>query len=65
MDYAKPLDQILQEDPATSNVCILGAIHAMVTAHSREHLLSDNALLNFGMVQDNVVIMDAGRRSAT
>ena len=65
MDYAKPLDQILKEYLATSNVCFLGAIHAMVTAHSREYLLSDNALLNLGMVQDNVVIMDAGRRSAT
>jgi hypothetical protein len=65
MDYAKPLDQILQEDPAASYFCILGAIHAMVTAHSMEHLLSDNALFNFGMVQDNVVIIDAGSRSGT
>ena len=65
MDYAKPLDQILKEYPATSNVCILGAIRAMVTAHSRGHLLSDNALFNFGMVQDNVVIIDAGSRPKT
>jgi len=62
MDYAKPLDQMLKEYPATSNVCILGAIHAMLTAHSRQHLLSDNALFNFGMMQDNVVIIDAGSR---
>ena len=34
----------------------------MVTAHSREHILSDNALFNFGMVHDNVVIIDAGSR---
>ena len=60
MDYAKPLDQVLQEHPDTSYFCILGAIHAMVTAHSSEHSLSDNALFNFGMVQDNVVIIDAG-----
>ena len=66
VDYAKPLDQILKEYPNTSNVCILGAIHAMVTAHSRQHLLSDNALFNFGMLQDlNVVIIDAGSRSET
>jgi hypothetical protein len=65
MDYAKPLDQVLQEYPATSYFCILGAIHAMVTAHSSEHSLSDNALFNFGMVQDNVVIIDAGSRFAT
>jgi hypothetical protein len=71
MDYAKPLDQILQEDPATSNVCILGAIRAMVTAHSWGHLMSDNALFNFGMVEAttpcslNVVIIDAGSRPRT
>ena len=62
IDYAKPLDQILKEYPAASNICILGAVHAMVTAHSREHILSDNALFNFGMVHDNVVIIDAGSR---
>ena len=61
-EYAKPLDQILKENPATTNICIPGAIHAMVTAHSREHTLSDNSLLNFGIVHDNVVIIDAGSR---
>ena len=34
----------------------------MLTAHSREHTLSDNSLFNFGMVHDNVVIIDAGSR---
>ena len=34
----------------------------MVTAHSREHTLSDNSLFNFGMVHDNVVVIDAGSR---
>ena len=61
-EYAKPLDQILKENPATTNICIPGAIHAMVTAHSWEHTLSDNSLFNFGMVHDNVVIIDAGSR---
>ena len=65
MDYAKPLDQILRDDSAASNVCILGAIHAMVTAHSMQHLMSDNALFNFGMLQDNVVIIDGGSRPNT
>ena len=60
MDYAKPLDQMLKENPSASKICILGAVHAMVTAHSWDHILSDNALFNFGMVQDNVVIIDAG-----
>ena len=68
MDYAQPLDQILKECPASSNLYILGAIHAMVTANSWGHLLSDNALFNFGMVEAttpcslNVVIIDAGSR---
>ena len=35
----------------------------MLTAHSWEHRLSDNALFNFGMVEGNVVIIDAGSRS--
>ena len=62
IDYATPLDQVLQEYPAASNICIHGAVHAMVTAHSWGHILSDNALFNFGMVQDGVVIIDAGSR---
>ena len=59
-DYAKPLDQILKESPAASNICIPGAIRAMLTAHSGRHILSDNALFNFGMLQGNVVTIDAG-----
>ena len=62
IEYAAPLDQILKENLATTNICIPGAIHAMVKAHSREHTLSDNSLFNFGMVHDNVVIIDAGSR---
>ena len=62
IEYAAPLDQILKENPASSNICILGAVYAMVMAHSRGHILSDNALFNFGMVHDNVVIIDAGSR---
>ena len=51
-DYAKPLDQILKEFPAASKICIPGAIRAMVKAHAGGHILSDNALFNFGMVED-------------
>ena len=35
----------------------------MLKAHSGNHILSDNALINFGMVHNNVVIIDAGSRS--
>ena len=62
VDQAKPLDQILKENLHASNVCITGAIRAMLTAHSRGHILSDNALFNFGMLHGNVVIIDPGSR---
>ena len=64
-DYAKPLDQILKEFPAASKICIPGAIRAMVKAHAGGHILSDNALFNFGMLQGNVVIIDAGSRESS
>ena len=63
IEYAEPLDQILKESPASSNICILGAVYAMVTANSKGHVLSDNSFFNFGMVHDNVVIIDAGSRA--
>ena len=62
VDRAKPLDKILKENPAASNVCIPGAVRAMLIAHFNNHILSDNALFNFGMVDGNVVIIDAGSR---
>ena len=61
-DLAKPLDQILKENAAASNVCIPGAVRAMLIAHSNNHILSDNALFNFGMVGGNVAIVDARSR---
>ncbi len=63
VEQAKPLDQILRENQTASNVCIPGAVRAMLVAWSCNHILSDNALFNFGMVNDNVVIIDAGSRS--
>ena len=62
VEQAKPLDQILKENPAASNVCIPGAARAMLIANFNNHILSDNALYNFGMVDGNVVIIDAGSR---
>jgi len=62
VERAKPLDQILKDYPAASNVCIPGAVRAMLIAHLYNHILSDNALFNFGMVDGNVVIIDAGSR---
>ena len=62
VERAKPLDQILKENPAASNVCIPGAVRAMLIANCNQHILSDNGLFNFGMVNDNVLIIDAGSR---
>ena len=62
VEQAKPLDQILKENPAASNVCIPGAVRAMFIANSNYHILSDNALFNFGMVDGKVVIIDARSR---
>ena len=62
VDKAKPLDQILKENLHASNVCIPGAIRSMLTAYFMKHILSDNALFNFGMVKGKVVIIDAGSR---
>ena len=59
-DYTKPLDQILKESPAASNICIPGATRAMLAAHSGRHILSDNALFNCGTLQGNVVAIDVG-----
>jgi hypothetical protein len=61
-DYAKPLDQIIKETSAASYICITGAIRAMLRANTVGHILSDNALFNFGMVQKNILIIDAGSR---
>ena len=63
VEYAEPLDQILIAKRASSKMCIHGAVHAMVMAYSGGHVLSDSALLNFGLAHDNVVIIDAGSRT--
>ena len=61
-DYAQPLDELLKKCPDAADICIVGAIRAMLRAHSIGHILSDNALYNFGFLQGNVVIIDAGSR---
>ena len=52
----------MKENPAAINVCIPEAVRAMLIAQSMGHILSDNALFNFGMGDSNVVIIDAGSR---
>ena len=55
-DYAKPLALM---DRAAIKLCIPGAVRAMVKAHAGGHILRDNALSKFGMLQGNVVILSA------
>ena len=47
---------------AVTDVLIVGAVRAMIRAHSVGHILSDNGLYNFGWLRGNVVIIDAGSR---
>ena len=47
VDQAKPLAQILKENPHASNVCITGAIRAMLTAHSRGAHTQRQRLVHF------------------
>ena len=64
-EYAKPLDKCIGQDGVTDDVirrCIAGTIRVMLRAATQGHPLSDNGLYNFGMIQSNVVIIDAGSR---
>ena len=47
---------------AVTDILIVGAVRAMIRAHSVGHILSDNGLYNFGWLRGNVVIIDAGSR---
>ena len=49
-DFATPVDSILKKHPGVfDQFCLLGAIHAMVTAFSLGHIMSDNDFYNFGI----------------
>ena len=61
-DYTIPLDSILKKCPAVADIVIVGAVRAMILAHSVGHILSDNGLYNFGWLRGNAVIIDAGCR---
>ena len=61
-DYTIPLDSKLKKCPAVAERIIVGAVPAMILAHSVGHILNDNGLYNFGWLRGNVVIIDAGSR---
>ena len=46
-----------------ADVVIVGAVRAMIRAHSVGHILSDNGFYNFGWLRGNVVIIDVGSRN--
>ena len=45
-----------------TDIVIVGAVRAMIRAHSVGHILSDSGFYNFGWLNGNVVIIDAGSR---
>ena len=67
-DDATPLDQYLKRQQLPQDAaekCIIGAVRCMLHAASYGHTLSDNALFNFGVLVNNIVIIDAGSRELT
>ena len=65
VDYALPLDQFLNQPnlpKEASSFCIVGAVRCMLHAAEHTHYMSDNAFFNFGIVRDQVVILDVGSR---
>ena len=61
-EHVTPLDQFLKRANVIASNCILGAIRCMLVAQQHGHYLSDNALFNFGVLQNKIVILDAGSR---
>ena len=56
-DYAIQLHRILTKCLAVADIIIVGAVRAMIRAHSIGHIMSDNGFYNFGWLKGNVVII--------
>ena len=61
-DYTIPVDSILKKCLAVADIVIVGAVRAMILAHSVGHIPSCYDFCNFGWLKGNVVIIDAGSR---
>ena len=61
-DNTIPLGSILKKCVAVTYIVIVGAVRAMIRAHSVGHILNDNGLYSFGWSRGNIVIIDAGSR---
>ena len=60
---AVPLDQALRQpglSSATVGRCVVGAVRCMLRAARHGHRVDDVSLCNFGMLEGEVVIIDAG-----
>ena len=68
VEQAMPLDQFLG-NPSTSdevaNGCAIGTIRSMLHAAKHGHTMSDNAMFDFGLLGNEIVIIDAGARHLT
>ena len=61
--YAMPLDQFLQQPVALPEICVLSALLAILRAAKGQVIVSDLGFYNFGVIRDQVCIIDAGSRS--
>ena len=61
-EYATPLDQYIQDPTVDRQACFKMALYQQVRAGQHGLLLSDNNLINFGVNEDTVVIIDIGSR---
>ena len=56
-DYAIQLHRILTKCFDVADIVIVGAVRAMIRAHSIGHIMSDNGFYNFGWLKGTVVII--------
>ena len=61
-ERALPMDQFLKRRDVLPNVSVVGIIRCTLHAAMCGHYLSDNNMFNFGVLRNEVVIIDAGSR---
>ena len=62
-EYAMPLDRFLQQAVALPARCVLSALLAILRAAEVQVIVSDLGFYNFGVIRDEVSIIDTGSRS--
>ena len=62
-EYAMPLDQFLQEPAALPERCVVSDLLAILRTAEVQVIVSDLGFYNFGVIRDQVCIIDTGSRS--